>query len=295
MKRTLADWAPMIGAVLASGLFRAYYLLLDMQTGSLAEMSREQGKILWGSSSLVLNLAMAWCALASLVVIHQFSTSFRRWQRTTIFLIFISLFSVLACFIFLSGKYAGSAADALLEKISANGLTGVATIVACNNAGGVLVAILLLLALVFVARGVEESSVRSLAERIRCFNLLLYSGGIVLAAAIYTTYWLFHWAASLEVVPLLRSSQETFASSVALGGGLLFSSLLMLIVVPAAIRLDRQLQLLMSRAAKTTTAFEPQKWLVNEGIGPAPLRSLTAGLAVLLPAATGLLTKIQGL
>jgi hypothetical protein len=195
----------------------------------------------------------------------------------------------------LSGKYAGSAANALLEKISASGLAGVSAIVACNNAGGVLVAILLLLALVFVARGVEESSAQSLAKRIHWFNLLLYSGGIVLAAAIYTTYWLFHWAASLEVVPLLRKNQEAFASSVALGGGLLFSSLLILIVIPAAIRLDRQLQILMSVAAKTTSDFEPQKWLINEGIGSAPLRSLTAGLAILLPAATGLLTKIPGL
>jgi hypothetical protein len=295
MKRTLADWAPVIGIAVASGLFRGYYLLLDMGIGSLAAMAREQGKVLWGSSSLVLNLAMMWCAIVSSVAIRQFSGSFRRRERFVIFFSFGLLFTFLAYLIFRRGEYAGRAANALLEKITASGLRNVFFIVSFNNAAGILVAILLVLALVFVARGVEESSARSLAGRVQWFNLLLYSGGAVLAAAVYATYWLFQWAASLEETPLLRKSQEVFASSVAVGGGLLFSSLLMLIVMPAAIRLNRQLQVLMSKSAETTTDFDPKKWLLKEGIESTPLRSIASYVAIVLPAATGLLTKLPGL
>jgi magnesium-transporting ATPase (P-type) len=291
MKRTLAEWASVIGIVAAASLFCAYYLLLNMGTGSLTELAREQGKVLWGSASLVFNLAMAWCTLVSLVAIRQFSNSFRRGPRIAILLSFGLLFILLARFL---GKFAGQPANELLDKFPAHKLEHVPDIVTVNSAAGVIVAILLALALVFLVRGVEKSSARSLADRIRWFNLLLYSGGVVLAAAIYTTYWLFQWAASLEGSAPVRKSQEIFASSVAVGGGLLFSSLLMLIVIPAAIRLNRQLQILMSKAAETDSDFNPQKWLVREGIETAPLRSLSAYVAVLLPAATGLLTKFPG-
>lgn len=291
MKRTLADWAPVIGIVAAASLFCAYYVLLNMDTGSLTALAREQGKVLWGSASLVFNLSMAWCALVSLIAIRQFSSSFRRGPRIVIFLSFGLLFILLACFL---GKFAGQPANELLEKFPANGLKNVPSIVKVNSAAGGNVAILLALALVFLVRGVEKSSSRSLADRIRWFNLLLYSGGVVLAAAIFATYWLFQWAASLECSSPVRKSQEIFASSVAVGGGLLFSSLLMLIVTPAAIRLNQQLQILMSKAAETDSDFNPQKWQVKEGIENAPLRSLSAYVAVLLPAATGLLTKFPG-
>lgn len=295
MRRALADWAPVLGVVAASTLFLAYYLLLDMGVGGTAEMALEQGKVLWGSSSLVLNLSMMWCALVSLIVIRQFSRSFSSRERVVIFVSFGLLFVVLSCFIAASGEYAGRAAASLLEKFATSGLTGVSSIVKFNNMVGVLVVILLVLALVFVIRGVEESSARSLAGRIYWFNLLLYSGGVVLAAAVYTTYWLFQWAASLEVDPLQQRSQEIFASRVAVGGGFLFSSLLMLIVIPAAIRLDRQLKNLMQNSAETIPDFDPQKWLAKEGIESAPLHSIATYAAVLLPTATGFLTKLPGL
>lgn len=291
MKRTLVDWAPVIGAAAATGLFCAYYLLIDMRIGSLADVTREQGKILWGSSSFVLNLAMIWSSTVCVLAIHQLSNSFTRRQRSVIFVAFGLLYLLLTYLVYRSGGVAGRAAGTLLENIQTGEAKNVFAIIDVNNGVAVLVAILLALALVFVTRGAGEASVRSLADRIHWFNLLLYSGGVVLATAVYEIYQLFQWGASLD---LQRESLQALASSIAVGAGLVFSSLLVLIVVPPAIRLNRRLHILMSEAVGSASDFEPEKWLLKEGIESTPLSSLSAYVAVLLPAATGLMTKLPG-
>jgi hypothetical protein len=51
----------------------------------------------------------------------------------------------------------------------------------------------------------------------------------------------------------------------------------------------------MSRAIEPAAKFDPQQWLLKEGIISTPLKSLNAYVALLLPVATGLLTKVFGL
>lgn len=288
MKYTLADWAPIIGAAAASALFCIYYWLIEMNIANLTEVALEQGKILWGSSSFVLNLAMIWCAATSSIAIHHHSNSFKKGQRRIIFLGFGFIFLFLVRLIY-KREVAGRAASKLLENISGSGMDNVFLIINFNNMAATFVALLFVLAFVFISRGTEESSARSLAARIHWFNLLLYSGGLILATAVYEIYQLFQWGVSLYPQP---DTLKVLASSVAVGGGLVFSSLLMLIVVPPAIRLNRQLRILMSRSAETISDFDPQKWLLQNDIESTPLRSLSAYVAVLLPAATGLLTKL---
>jgi hypothetical protein len=283
MKRTLFDWASVIGAAAASLLFCAYYFIVEMRTGSLAEVTQEKGKFLWGSSSFILNLAMMWCTAISGIAIRQFSDSFKRSQRLWIFSSF-GLLSIVLASLGTRGGLAGRAGRELLARIANRGVT---KFVDLNNVVAPFVVVLLVLAFVFVSRGTEEASARSLSGRIHWFNLLLYSGSAVLAAAVYEVYWLFQWGAAGQ------ESLQAFASSVAVGGGIVFSSLLLLIVGPPAIRLNRRLDILVSESANISD-FDPQKWLLKQGIVSTPLRSLGACIAVLLPAATGLSTKLPG-
>jgi len=284
MKKILSDWASVIGATVASLLFCGYYFLVGMRTGSLAEVAQERGKFLWGSSSFILNLAMMWCTAISAMAIGQLSDSFKRRQRLWIFSTF-GLVSIALASLATRGGLAGNAGQELLAKIANRGVT---IFVDLNNVVAPFVVVLLVLAIVFVTRGTGEASVRSLSGRIYWFNLLLYSGGAVLAAAVYEVYWLFQWGASLTG----DESLQAFASSVAVGGGIVFSSLLLLIVGPPAILLTRRLEIIISESAEDIS--DPQKWLLKQGIGSTPLRSLGAYIAVLLPAATGLSTKLPG-
>lgn len=292
MKRSLTDWIPIIGAAIALGLFIAYYALLDMRIGDLAEVRREQGKILWGSSAFALDLAMFWCIAASSVAIYQHSSSFKRSHNFVILLSFGLLFLFLTPFV---NDISGRAGNTLLINIENSRVPHVRDIVNFNNILAVLVVILFVLALVFITRGVEESRAELVSEKIHWFNLLLYSGAVILAITVYEVYSLFNWAASLEVDIHRREELQSFASSIAIAGGIVFSSLLMLIVVPPAIKLNLRLGVLMSEAVDPEVEFDPQKWLIRQRIETTPLRSLTSYVALLLPIATGFLTKVLGL
>ncbi len=292
MKRTLTDWAPFIGAVLALALFVGYYVLLEMRIGDLTAVRREQGKILWGSSALALDLAMFWCIAISAAAIYQHSSSFKRGHNRVILLSGGFLFILLTPFV---NDISGRAGNTLLINIKKSGVLYVDRIINFNNVVAALVVILFVVAVVFVTRGVEESRTELLSERIRWFNLLLYSGGVILAVTVYEVYSLFNWAASLELSELRREELHSFASSMAIGGGIVFSSLLMLIMVPSAIKLNIRLGVLMSEAVDPEMEFDPQKWLIRQRIETSPLRSLASYVALLLPIATGFLTKVFGL
>lgn len=290
MRNRLRDWVPVFGAAAAASLFYAYYRVIEMDIGNLADVVREQGRILWASSSFVLNLAMMWCLIVSVLAIRRFLSAYNLKHLVAIFLGFTLLLAFIVWLVH-RGEVAGEVGTALLERIPEQDAANVLLIVDINNAAAILVAVVLVLAFVFVGRGAEESSASVLADRIRWFNSLLYSAGVVLATGVYEVYWLFRWPASLDAN---RDSLEPLASSIATGAGLVFSSLLALIVVPPAVRLNRCLQAIMAQAAKNATNFEPASWMSVEGIDATPLRSLSGYVAVLLPAATGLLTKLPG-
>jgi hypothetical protein len=117
MKR-LAHLAPLLGAAVFVLLFTAYYFSLPLtgDVGLEAEsIAIEQGKILWGSASLLLNLSMLWSIIIGVEIVVLGMKRIRRKRGRWIALILGA--GVLLGLAVTVWEVSGSGGKVLLEQV----------------------------------------------------------------------------------------------------------------------------------------------------------------------------------
>jgi|HubBroStandDraft_3_1064219.scaffolds.fasta_scaffold17531_3 uncharacterized membrane protein YccF (DUF307 family) len=142
-----------------------------------------------------------------------------------------------------------------------------------------------------IALGWQASSVdeRELAWRLESLRLLLTVWTLTLASGVLEVTALFRYGASASVD---SQSLEGQADAIAIGAGLIFSILLLIILGPAVVRLERRFKALAVEAAATELRagrmFSLEQWSISRGLVGRPLENSQSALKFILPLATGL-------
>jgi hypothetical protein len=274
MKR-LAHLAPLLGAAVFVLLFTAYYFSLPLtgDVGLEAEsIAIEQGKILWGSASLLLNLSMLWSIIIGVEIVVLGMKRIRRKRGRWIALILGA--GVLLGLAVTVWEVSGSGGKVLLEQVTVR-VPAVHHILRINNVAAAVAIVTLLFAAYFIGHRAQACTANELSSRLRSFRLTLYSAAVLLGAGVYQIFRLYQWGALMHDLETKRAWILDYAHGLAIGGGIAFSSLLILIFLPPAILLNHSLDKLTSAAAQKRREFDREKWLIQQGLEVSPLYLFT--------------------
>jgi len=288
--------APLIGASTCALLFACYYFsLLRSRSASLDQCSftLEQGTVLWGSTSLVLDLSMLWSIIIGSWIIagrlRRLRTRRRRW------LAFMLSTDVLLCVALSVWRVGGSGSGVRLHKVPEK-IPLVDLILRITNVTAASAIVALLFATYFISQGASRCSPAELSRRLRLFRHVLYSAAVLLGVGVYQIFRLYQWGALLHGLEAEKAWLLEFAYSIAMGGGIAFSWLLVLMFLPSALLLSDALESVASDAARRTDgSLDREKWLIQHRLETAPLRAVGSYVAVLLPALTGFVTNLANL
>jgi hypothetical protein len=82
------------------------------------------------------------------------------------------------------------------------------------------------------------------------------------------------------------------ANSLALSGGITFSTFLAVAYLPVALAQNRSLLSYIRRTKESDKDFEIGEWMLLEGIDGFPLKIFSSYMAVFIPLITGLLANL---
>jgi|GEM_PF-5461650 len=295
-------WTPALGAGTLGVIFLLYYALLGPEPDD-GDIRFEIARILWASSSMILNVIMIWCIVASWKSIRRYA-----WHRLTPAhktvggAVALGLLCGLGYMLINQESVVGTQSATLLDLLFAR-VEHLEILISINNLVGVIVIVSLLFAAIsFFVDADEDDEVR-FAARLRWFRLTFYSAGALAAVALYQFFRLYGWSAlagaagiadPAEAEAALRMS-HALATSIAMASGLILSCLLALIFLPAALYLNAHFGRLVSASAQSEPNFNKATWMEKYNIGTSPIASLGSYAAVFLPSAVGFVAKIVDL
>lgn len=282
---------PVVGAAVMVVLFGVYYWLLAAPEPighTMQEVVHEQHKVLWGSSSLVLNLAMLWCLGVCVFASDRYADVLPPAAWRMVWGLVVAAVVIAAGLATRAGFVGGNASGAILGDLF-EAASGVGWIVGANNVVGTPIVLLMILASVILSRHVRSCTPSQLGERVRWFRALLYSAGALLATAIYQFFRLYDWGATVQAPD---GTHAGLASSLALASGILLSCFLAVVFLPSAILLHHRMDDLVGEAAQGVAEFDRGQWTAEHRVGGSPLTAMGSYVALILPMLSGFLTRV---
>lgn len=291
---TLPWFVPALGVAIAACLVLVYSLGFDLgAVDRQVDVRRHTYRLVWGASSLALNMVMLWCVA---VLIHAFRfldayLSLKRVKRVVLPVM------VLAFVAFVGFRLLGTVGTGAVQSVYSRFpfTRGVATI---NNATGLLLTMVFtlvacLMMRVPMPRSDRRSEVQWVAELAafgRLLRLLMISAGTLIGTALFAIHRLYVFTAMLSE-GRRREEFEEFAAALALSGGVLFSILLAVIFLPVAIQLAGwQTRLRLSKLEEAPN-LDWGEWAKHHAIH-SPLHAISSYVGLLLPAFSAFATQL---
>ena len=273
---------PAIGAFLVFAIVGTYVAVLWRHPVSPG-LNIEDGVLLWSSASIGLDISIVWCLCIAFLVIRDLWAGLTREQRL----------ALLAA----NGSVAGAAVlsqmiavlpEARFVETLPRSIRGITQpFVRINNAGVVLAVVMLVTAACLLSvEPSEDHHHARLADRMRWFRVTFYSAATLLGLGVYAVFRLFQWG------DRFAEHTEAQPSSLATASGMVFTMLLAVVFLPPALLLNQRVRSLMKVAAAQEEEFQKDVWVARHDLGEQPLQTLGNYVALLAPAATGLLTQM---
>lgn len=304
----MGPFLPAIGALLWGGLLCLYYKWLGMDTlmgslstfleqitGNLAAQQNallwERGKLLFGTASFALCIALLWNTVVSYLIIRK---QLHDQPKTSNVMGAVMFFFNSLAWLFLLREdlgFGGAAANKMLQILAERGapvldITRLANLLAATT-------ITLIIGSVATLLLSRKGELKEAGQRIQAYTLSIYSTGILLGLGIFEIFSLFPWAASTFSFDK-DNSVLALARAFPICAGIVFSLLMVLIYLPAALVQHNWLKVQFAKAKKVPPDITLDKWLNQQGLPASPLNIFGSYVAMLLPFGTGMITKLLG-
>lgn len=258
-------------------------------------LEESRGKLMYCAAISLLVFTLIWnIFLSGFVIWRQRSCGVKlkaEYRTYFLLLIFTILWSVLIAGtpFNLGGWYEDQLLDRVwgVESIWMDGVVFIADLITA-------VAILLILGMLgYLVADRSPDDMANLASRINTYKISIYSAGLSLGAGVFEIYALYSWSAMYAGDGEI-SSALVFSSTMTVATGLLFTTLMIVMYLPVAFTLNRQLWTYYRSKGGTqkgkTKAM--QEWAATYGVSTTPLSVFGSYVAILVPFATGILARI---
>jgi hypothetical protein len=279
--------------VLVLGFLWYYHVALpgSPESPNPVEISR----LIWGASSLCLAMLMLLGTVVSTAIVAN-SLRGSLFQGMIPILYLLGGLALLAVIVVPKFQAAGLAGLSLLENISY-----IEGYIERTNLLGAWTVIATVAAAIAIGWRADKVAIGDLAKRVEHHRLLLTISALILASGVLEITALFRFAATASfpgqrqnVAPLADALD--LGNGIALGAGLLFSLLLLLVFGPTTLRLEKRFKELASQACKAETGaaagFSLEQWSIMHGFIGNPLENAQWVAKLILPFATGLATTL---
>lgn len=266
----------------------------EPNNAQLIEESR--GKLLYCAAvsllvfTLIWNLALSWS-----VIRREWISGVRPTNGYKVS--FLALVGIVICLQLSVGtplNLGGWYENLLLARLAAMESPRINGVIILADTATAVTILSILLMLGFLAAGDGEEGIAKLAYKINIYKISIYSAGLSLGAGVFEIYALYSWSA------LYSGEKETalalgFSATMTVATGLLFSALMIVMYLPVAFSLSKELWRYYPRGNGDAGSDKDQGlqvWAGQHGISTPPMSVFGSYVAILVPFATGILARI---
>jgi len=297
------QWLPVIASAACVALFVSYYFLFQIEHEEFAldRATELENKIVFAGSSFALILSLLWAWFVGFFLLRHYYSKMSLGGQTLVSVCVVAGISVGSILVFSSSDAGGGLAAWAIAQVDGRGRFHVQSLLTITNWMTMVAAVLNIAVCYALAAPKSTENMDDLSDAITAFKLSLYSASILLVAGIIEIGSFFQWAAAAwyddqaESVRSLSHGENAgsrIAEGMILTAGLVFTTSLIVVYAPSAMKLHERLTALTAKEAqRNPDTFDVAKWNLIHRVDSSPLSAFGSYLAFALPLLTSFLSK----